>query len=61
MKESTKIQLESELEYVESSIKQHELHLVGLKDELKKTTLNIHTLNMHRTNVKKSLGHREDK
>lgn len=56
MKRSTKVQLQSELEHVESSINQHEYHINGLKSELKKTTLNLEILKKHRHAIKNSLG-----
>ncbi|TCW59064.1 hypothetical protein EC917_101318 [Bacillus thuringiensis] len=55
MKESTKIQVNSELAVVESEIRKMEYHLVGLDSEKRKTKLSLEVLKKQKEKLKSYL------
>ncbi|MED2932818.1 hypothetical protein P4308_11930 [Bacillus wiedmannii] len=55
MEKETKIQLEGELQVVESEIRKMEYHLVGLNNEKRKTTLSLEVLKKQKEKLKSYL------
>ncbi|MCU5706118.1 hypothetical protein OCF67_18220 [Bacillus wiedmannii] len=50
MKKETAVQVQSELQVVESEIRKMEYHLVGLNNEKRKTTLSLEVLKNRKRN-----------
>ncbi|HGG0585597.1 MULTISPECIES: hypothetical protein [Bacillus] len=55
MKKETAVQVQSELEVVESEIRKMEYHLVGLDNEKRKTKLSLETLKKQKEKLKSYL------
>ncbi|WP_176518210.1 hypothetical protein [Bacillus thuringiensis] len=55
MKKETAVQVQSELEVVESEIRKMEYHLVGLDNEKRKTKLSLEVLKKRKEKLKSYL------
>lgn len=55
MKKETAVQVQSELEVVESEIRKMEYHLVGLDNEKRKTKLSLEVLKKQKEKLKNYL------